>query len=154
MDREHPQGEPFLDEDHLVPDYLPAELLTDHEEAARATVASKATTRAGRRTARPGRRRPTAGRPRTRTNRRQRLHTILGMALGYLGTAAMTAWWWSLAQTRPQPVWQWVTVLGAALLAIGTVAILVWLALGVRARWRRSRRDHGKQAPVDAGSLA
>lgn len=154
MDREHPQGEPFLGEDHLVPDYVPDELLAAHQEAAQATVTSTATSRATRRATRSRRRPPTADKPRMLAERRQRLHTIIGIMLGYVGTAAMTAWWWSLAQTRPQPVWQWVTALGAALLAIATVAILVWVALCVRARWRRSRRGHGKQAPVDAGSVA
>lgn len=153
MDREHPHDEPFLGEDELVPDYLPDELLATHQEAAQARVSSATTVRSRLRIARPGRPRPAAARHRLLADRRQRAHAVIGIVLGYVGTAVMTAWWWSLAQTRPEPVWQWVTGLGVLLLAVATVAILVWLALAVRAR-RRSQRDHGRQDPVDAGSLA
>lgn len=154
MDREHPQDEPFLDEDELVPDYLPDELLAAHQEAAQATVSSAATIRSRPRIGRLGRR-PAAGHHRLLADRRQRVHAVIGIVLGYVGTVAMTGWWWSLAQARPEPVWQWVTGLGVLLLSVATVAILAWVALAVRARrHRRPQRDHGRQDPVDAGSLA
>lgn len=153
MDRERWHEVPFLDEDELVPDYLPDELLADHQDTAQATVASRATTGTTRRRTRPARRSRAAAAPRMLTDRRQRVHAVIGIVLGYAGVAAMTVWWRFLAQARPEPVWQWLTGLGAALLALATVSILLWLTLRLRARRRRRQEDQGRQAPVGAGSL-
>lgn len=154
MDRERQYEDLFLflEDDLLLPDYLPDEWLVEHQAAARAQVTSA-------RASAPPRRAGLAHRlsrllsQRLLATRGQRMQAAIGIVLGYAGWTAMTGWWWTLAQARPEPVWWWLTGIGGALLAVATAAILTWLTLRLRARHDRRHVAQDKQAPVDAGSL-
>lgn len=150
MDRERQYEDLFLflEDDLLLPDYLPDEWLVEHQAAARAQVTSARPRRAG-----LAHRMSRLLSHRLLATRGQRMQAAIGIVLGYVGWTAMTGWWWALAQTRPEPVWWWLTGIGGALLAVATAAILTWLTLRLRARHDRRHVAQDKQAPVDAGSL-
>lgn len=152
MDRERQDEDLFLflEDDLLIPDFLPDEWLIEHQAAARATVSTARTAPHPRDGDLAHRASAVVGQQ--LATRRQRVQAAIGIVLGYVGWTAMTGWWWTLAQARPEPVWLWITGLGAALLALATAAILTWLTLRLRARRQRARQGH-KQAPVETGSL-
>lgn len=140
------QGEPRSEPD-LVPDFIPDELLAAHQSEAHAVVAASLADRTvippdtqasvfiSESTARAA----AAATPRSPL---QRVQAVLGILLGYVGLAALTGLWWSLAETQPDPMWWRITAIGVGGIALATLAIGGWALLrlwrGVQ-RWRARR---------------